>query len=83
MQIIIDVPDRIYKRQGYLNIIDSEILRKALKDGIPLPKGHGDLIDKSELTTVTEIKSEGSECTYVPYSEIENANIIVKADKES
>ena len=45
MQIIIDIPDRIYKRQGYLNIIDSDILRNALKNGTPLPKGHGRLID--------------------------------------
>ena len=82
MQVVIEIPDRIYKRQGYLNIIDSEILRKALKDGIPLPKSHGDLIDKSELTTVTEIRPDGSEITYVPYSEIEEANVVVEADKE-
>lgn len=55
----------------------------AIKNGTLLPKGHGDLIDINELTTVTEIKPDGSECTYVPYSEIENANVVVEADKES
>jgi len=50
MLIVIDIPDRIYKRQGYLNIIDSEILRNALKDGIPLPKEHGRLIDASSIS---------------------------------
>lgn len=49
MKIIIDIPDRIYKRKGYLNVIDSEILRNALKDGKPLPKGHGRLIDADAL----------------------------------
>lgn len=52
MQIVIDIPDRIYKRQGYLNIIDSDILRNALKNGTPLPKGHGRLIDADELKKV-------------------------------
>lgn len=55
----------------------------AIKKGTLLPKGHGDLIDKSELTTVTEIKPDGSEITYVPYSEIEEANVMIKADKEN
>lgn len=50
MQIVIDIPDRIYKRQGYLNIIDSDILRNALKNGTPLPKGHGRLIDANNIT---------------------------------
>ena len=49
MQIVIDIPDRIYKRQGYLNIIDSDILRNALKNGTPLPKGHGRLIDEEQI----------------------------------
>ncbi|MCR5201828.1 MAG: hypothetical protein K6D02_01855 [Lachnospiraceae bacterium] len=46
----------------------------------PLPKGHGDLIDKSDLLTVTDIRADGSEFTYIPYSEIDNAAIIIEAD---
>ena len=49
MQIVIDIPDRIYKRQGSLNIIDSDILRNALKNGTPLPKNHGRLIDEKDV----------------------------------
>lgn len=54
MQVIINIPDRIYKRQGYLNNIDSAILRHALKDGKPLPKGHGRLIDAEVLDKLLE-----------------------------
>lgn len=76
MQIVIKLPDDYNVNMG------AEILIDAVIDGVELPKGHGDLIDKSELTTVTEIRPDGSEITYVPYSEIEEANVMVKADKE-
>lgn len=72
MQIVIDIPDRIYKRQGYLNIIDSDILRNALKNGTPLPKGHGRLIDINALTF--EVK--GGDTLLV------DAPTILEADKE-
>ena len=76
MQIVIKLPDDYNVNMG------AEILIDAVIDGVELSKGHGDLIDKSELTTVTEVEPDGSECTYVPYSEIENANVVVEADKE-
>lgn len=42
MQIVIDIPNRIYKivQNRTLNITDDEILENALKNGTPLPKGH-------------------------------------------
>ena len=75
-EIVIKLPDDYNVNMG------AEILIDAVIDGVELSKGHGDLIDKSELTTVTEIKPDDSECTYVPYSEIENANVVVEAEKE-
>ena len=54
----------------------------ALRRGIVLPKGHGRLIDVSNLLTVTDIRSDGSEFTYVSYSEIDDAPTIIEADKE-
>ena len=76
-EIVITIPDDYNVSMG------AEILIDAVIDGVELPKGHGDLIDKSELTTVTEIKPDGKEITYVLYSEIEEANVMVKAYKES
>lgn len=39
MQIVIDIPDRIYNivQNKPLNIIDSEIVEKAIANGTPLP----------------------------------------------
>lgn len=53
----------------------------AIKNGTPLPKGHGDLIDRSNLITTTDIRTDGIEFTYVPYSEIEYAPTIIEEDK--
>lgn len=51
MQIVIDIPNRIYKiiQNKKLNLMDGEILEKAVKNGTPLPKGHGRLIDAEKF----------------------------------
>lgn len=54
----------------------------AILDGTPLPKGHGKIIDTSELLTVTDIREDGSELVYIPYSEIEDASTIIEAYRE-
>ena len=51
MQIVIDIPD------GYVGVVMSnqrmegsamdKLIRQAIIDGTPLPKGHGELIDKN------------------------------------
>jgi hypothetical protein len=60
MQIVIDIPDRIYKivQNRTLNITDDKILENALKNGTPLPKGHGRLIDADEA--IKTLKSLGN-----------------------
>ena len=77
MRIVIDVPDRIYKRQGYLNIIDSDILRNALKNGTPLPENHGRLIDADELYGDFIDGTEGYDCN--TWNRIEIGDIIEDA----
>lgn len=54
MQIVIDIPDRIYKinQNRRLNITDAGILEKAVRNGTPLPKGHGRLIDAEEVIKI-------------------------------
>lgn len=41
----------------------------------------GRLIDEGELMTVTDIREDGTEVTYVPYSEIEDAPTVYDQDK--
>lgn len=39
------------------------------------------LIDADELSTVTDIREDGAEFTYIPYSEIEEAQTAYDIDK--
>lgn len=80
VELIIKIPEKIYKHimstQSYILGFKSgesfftDIL-KAIRTGIPLPKGHGALIDKSELPID------------VFYDDIVEATVIIPPDKES
>lgn len=65
MQIVIDIPDRIYNivQNKTLNIIDSEIVEETIRNGTPLPKGHGRLIDENYLLCILQCE-EYETCTW-------------------
>lgn len=48
MQIVIDIPDKDYERIMASNEVEYYELKIA--QGIPLPKGHGDLVDRNSIT---------------------------------
>jgi hypothetical protein len=68
-EIVIKIQDRIYKmiQNKSLNIIDSEIVEEAIRNGVVLPKGHGKLKDVD---------------AFVYLDEIEDAPTIINADTE-
>lgn len=57
MQIVIDIPDEMYRRialaprcaTGLDAYRDRDAFVKAIQNGTPLPKGHGRLIDADEI----------------------------------
>ena len=52
MQIVIDIPKDVYKRtrfyKEFRDLNDCIVTLKAIDNGIPLPKGHGRLVDVDE-----------------------------------
>ena len=91
MQIVIDIPKDIYEYwRKVKNIINDyydyrEYMSKvhsAIADGIPLPKAHGNLIDRDVLECDTEYDyyNDG----YIAYSrsQIMSVPIIIKSNKE-
>lgn len=50
MQLVINIPEELYEA-SIRGLETGEVwdLRVAIKNGTPLPKGHGDLIDKREF----------------------------------
>lgn len=76
MKMVIDIPDAIYERFGYeyseLSLISKDVdeaIMYAFCDGTPLPKGHGRLIDVSQLPLDIE------------WNDIEKAPTIIEGDR--
>ena len=52
MKIVIDIDDNLYTRlfdNGVEDYDDAVDMGRAIRRGTPLPKGHGDLIDREKL----------------------------------
>lgn len=84
MKIIIDIDEDIAqriidgKKDEPMNIVQaySATIAYAIKEGVSLPKGHGDLIDRQELLKSTLCKTFGLRSV-----DIENAPTIIEADR--
>jgi hypothetical protein len=49
MQVVINIDDKLYNRIKYLEPKSNtmlDVLMRSVQNGTPLPKGHGDLIDR-------------------------------------
>jgi len=80
IELVIKIPKRVYNyTHKHHHIANSDVLdiKDAIINGVPLPKGHGNLIDADELTESTLCKTFGLRSV-----DIENAPTIVEADKE-
>jgi len=78
MQIVIDIPEEVkHKVYNYglsLCPSDKDQLIRAIVNGTPLPKGHGRLIDESQVTGTFTWDNGFIECF---------APTIIEADTES
>lgn len=96
MEIVIKIPNNAFKNgicEGdtdrivraivdYVGCCSAELLN-ILNTAIPLPKGHGDLIDRSKLN-ITDLSPDPWYSPQWGYSEweIDDADVVVEADKE-
>ena len=91
MKIVIDIPEQVYNtlietgNYGYYSF-DA---KKAIKNGTPLPKGHGRLIDADALNISHGVflpkvgeNKYGCPMDAVFADEIEEAPTIIEADRE-
>lgn len=86
MQIVIDIDDYVYKKLMNKTICVADIV-DAIKNGTPLPKGHGRLIDVDVFQKYCFDKnfdkrlSDGGLATINMFLEFQH--IIIEADKGS
>ena len=55
MQIVINIPEEIHLciiKDGYFFDNEKNIIRQAIKNGTPLPKGHGNLIQREDAEVI-------------------------------
>lgn len=80
MQIMIDIPDEIYKKYMDDRVRVTDVLH-AVRHGTPLPKGHGRLIDADELKRTME-KDKRRALSFVDLTDfVWLAPTIIEADK--
>ena len=94
MQIVIDIPEKVYGLLRYfeegLGLTDKRnsnddvktALMRAVIHGIPLPEHHGRIIDESQIRHIevhTERELYGNKIRYV---KVTDAPTIIEADKE-
>lgn len=83
MQIVIDIPEGAYEEicRARFPIQDGYRLVSWIKDGTPLPKGHGDLKDTDAI--LRELSVVSSRPVKSQLYMIRQAQTLVEADKES
>lgn len=86
MKIVIDIPEEIMeyiKNNGCLSVIYNDEVAKAITNGTPLLKGHGRLIDVSQIVYERECVGETDGCwTTRSTPDIDATPTIIEADKE-
>lgn len=69
MKLIINIPEDMYNDANILIVKDLPELKKLIANGTPLPKGHGDLIDRDVARREFDeacLSWEGGLLKYVP-----------------
>ena len=75
MKIVIDIDENVFTRlfdngtEDYAIVNDDLFaIAKSIRNGTPLPKGHGRIIDESKINTIyceTEMELYGSKIRYI------------------
>ena len=89
MKLIIDIPDEDYKfikllHEGFTDFQTTLKLYREVKNGIPIPKGHGRLIILSENALKRQQTSLSASCqNWISEVGLSNAIVaIIEANKE-
>ena len=83
IELVIKIPENIWmaiQNEEYCGILDNQIYN-AIKNGTPLPKGHGRILDEKDILDTKN--NDGGWYDLVDMPEyIAGVKAIIKADKE-
>lgn len=81
MEIVIEISEEEYNRMKEKKMFGNvTVWKNAICNGTPLPKGHGDLIDRSTLEPDTEWSDWDDGWISYSYGQIADADVVIKAD---
>ena len=81
MKIVIDISDEDYKAIKEMRTNFGISFYMAIQNGTPLPKGHGDLIDRDKLDCDSDWSDWTDDFMAVSWSQINNAEAIIEAEE--
>lgn len=89
MRIVIKIPEEEYKTLSEMSekekVNELSYYERIIADGAPLPKGHGDLIDRKKLGITpidsTDLPTKGCLMVYLA-EDVDGAPTIIEADTE-
>ena len=87
MQIVIDIPEQMYLNAKSGTLCGADILVIAIKNGTPLPKGHGKLFDVNDLLDRIGLEDndenrEENVGAIITLEDFDFTTAIIEADKE-
>ena len=92
MHVVIDIPEELFNiaKDGMLNEIQSMFICGSVSQGIPLPKGHGKIVDISKIdhdriesdNPIIYLTINGEYIEAVSLDYLNSLPTIIEADKE-
>jgi len=88
VELVIKIYKNTYDRitSKFADGDDIVLFENLLKNGTLLPKGHGELVDRSKLSIcpidITDLPRDKCLMVYLA-DDVDNAKVIIEADKES
>lgn len=86
MKLVIEIPNEVYSHakdveNRLLTPYEEIVIQDSVVNGTPLPKGHGELVDKNELMKAyadSEFTGDMGDAMEI----LDNFDAIIEADKE-
>ena len=83
IELVIKIPEKTYKQLKFLNEQGfGTVIDELVVNGIPLPKGHGRLIDADKIKFDSNYFYDGDD-TIIAEETINDMPTIIEADKEN
>ena len=82
MRLLIEIPEENYKKDNLIHFFGcySEKLDEVIKNGTPLPKGHGRILDEKDILDTEHNNGGWYDLTDMP-EYIAGVKAIIEADK--